>query len=292
MITSSFVNSLLGTAYEFSNPFMQMGLSNTSLGDTLTFLDDEKYLAEINGNPNITGCITTANLGERIEGKLVLISDDPRFDYFTTANKVAIDNYITKPTIIHPSSNIHPRAFVADNNVIIGENCYLGPNVTILPDVEIGNGCIIQSGTVIGSEGFEYKRTKRGVLSVFHDGKVIIKNNVHIGANTCIDKGFSFRMTQIENDVKIDNLIHIAHGVSIGKGSFIIAGTVLGGSTIIEDEVWVGINASTAPGITLKSKSFVSMAAVVTRSVEVGQQVTGYFAVDHKKFLENFKKQR
>lgn len=291
MITELFINELLHSNYIITKTYNQLGLSNVTTVNSLTFLDDEKFLNDINANINITGCIVTKDLSEKIKDKEIIISEDPRYDYFSIANKIAKDCYVKIPTKIDSSSSIHPNAYVAENNVIIGKNCIIGPNVTILPDVEIGDNCVIQSGTVIGSEGFEYKRTKKGVLPVFHDGKVIIKNNVHIGSNTCIDKGFLFRMTQIEDDVKIDNLIHIAHGVFIGKGSFIIAGTTLGGSTTIEDEVWVGINASTAPGITLKSKSFISMGAVVTRSVEPHQQVTGYFAIDHKKFLENFKKQ-
>jgi len=291
MITKNVINEILGEEYIFSEMFTQLGLINTTYPDSLTFLNSEKFASAINQNPNIKGCITTLELSKKIEGKCCIISTDPRFDFYTLQNRFSKDNYIEFPTRIDTSAKISPAAFISDTNVIIGKNTIIYPNVTILADVEIGDNCVVQAGTVIGSEGFEYKRTSKGVLPVFHDGKVLIKNNVHIGANTCIDKGFSFRITHIESDVKIDNLIHIAHSVHIGKGSFIIAGTTLGGSTTIEDEVWVGINASTAPGITLKSKSFISMGAVVTKSVEPGQQVTGYFAVDHKKFLEIFKKQ-
>lgn len=291
MITSNIINEILGQQYIFSDTFDQLGLSNATYPNSLTFIDTEKFVDAVNQNSNVKGCIVTPELINKVKGKVCIISTDPRFDFYTLQNKFSRDNYITFPSKIDSTSKISPAALVSDKNVIIGKNCIIHPNVTILPDVEIGDNCVIQAGTVIGSEGFEYKRTSKGVLPVFHDGKVLIKNNVHIGANTCIDKGFSFRMTRIDDDAKIDNLIHIAHGVHIGKGSFIIAGTVLGGSTTIEDEVWVGINASTAPGITLKSRSFISMGAVVTKSVEPGQQVTGYFAVDHKKFLEIFKKQ-
>jgi UDP-3-O-[3-hydroxymyristoyl] glucosamine N-acyltransferase len=268
----------------------QLGLSNTHLPNTLTFLDDEKYLEELNANSHVTAVVTNANLASHVKDKVTILSEDPRYDFYTLLNITGKRNRVVKDSVIHPTAQIHPTAYVSKTNVTIGANTIIYPNVTILDDVEIGDNCVVQSGTVIGSEGFEYKRTSKGILSVYHDGKIVIGNRVHIGANTCIDKGFSFKHTIIEDDIMIDNLIHVAHGVRIKRGAFIIAGTVLGGSTIIGEDVWLSINSSIAPGIEVKKKGFVSIGAVVTKTVNENEQVTGNFAIPHEQFLSNLKK--
>ncbi len=271
--------------------FNAIGLVDTTLPGTLTFLDNSKFIEQINKNPNISGVITTSEISTNLRSGLLIIETDvPRWEFFSLYNYIAKNKYKTTDSVIADSAKIHATAYISPLNVKIGENTIIGPNVSILQDVEIGNNCIIQAGTVIGSEGFEHKKTSKGVLSVFHDGKVIIKNNVEIGANTCIDKGFSFRNTIIESEVRIDNLVHVAHGVSIGERSFIIASAMLGGSVKIHEDVWISPNTSIAPGIELKAKAFVSLGAIVTKDVEEDQQVTGNFAIPHEKFLINFKK--
>jgi UDP-3-O-[3-hydroxymyristoyl] glucosamine N-acyltransferase len=276
-----------------NNDFFEfMGWSNSTKINTLTFCDDESYINEINNNPNITGVIIKPDFKNVFndKSKKIYINDDPRYVFYTIFNKNAFKNKKEIDTIIHPTASIHPTAYISNVNVIIGENTIIKPNVTILEDVEIGNNCVIQSGTVIGSEGFEFKKTSKGVISVLHDGKVIIKNNVHIGANTCIDKGFSFRDTFIDDNVMIDNLVHVAHCVHIKNGASIIAGTILGGSSEILENSWLSINSSIAPKIIVNKNGFVSMGAVVTKNVIDNEQVTGNFAIPHDKFLKIFKK--
>jgi len=266
------------------------GLSNATVDNTLSFLDTAKFIDEINLNKNISTVVTNSGYAGNLLNKKIIIVDDPRYFFYQFLNYYSKNTKQSKPSVIAGTASIHNTSYVSPVNVIIGENTIICPNVTILEDVEIGDNCIIQSGTVIGSEGFEYKRTSKGILRVFHDGKVSIGHNVDVGANTCIDKGFSFRNTIIENDVKIDNLIHIAHGVHINRGAFIIAGTILGGSTTIGEEAWLGINASTGPGISIGRRGFVSMGAVVTKNVEDEQQVTGNLAIPHLQFLKALKK--
>lgn len=289
MIHSSILKGICNL--DITNEYSNLGASNTLLENSLSFLDSEQFLDEINKNKNIKGVITISEFYDRISNdKEKIISKDPRYDYYTIHNFIAKKNKVLRPSNIDPSAQIHPKAYVAENNVVIGPNTIIHPNATILEDVEIGANCSIGAGTVIGSEGFEYKRTSKGIISVIHDGKVIIGNNVEIGTNNSIDKGFINRNTIIEENVKIDNLIHIAHCVHIKPRSFIIAGTVLGGSTTIEEDCWTGINSSTAPFTIINKRGFLSMGAVVTKDVMEGQQVTGNFAIDHKTFLNNLKR--
>jgi UDP-3-O-[3-hydroxymyristoyl] glucosamine N-acyltransferase len=271
--------------------FDSMGWSDAIKKNTLTFCDDSRYISEINDNENITGVIVKPEFESMLsKTKYLFLDNDPRYSFYSIFNKNAKYNKKIFKSIIHKTAIIHPTSFIAENNVIIGENTIIKPNVTILEDVEIGNDSIVQSGTVIGSEGFEYKKTNKGIIAVIHDGKVVIGNNVHIGANTCIDKGFSFRDTIIENNVMIDNLVHVAHCVHIKESASIIAGTTLGGSSEIGEKSWLSINSSIAPKIVVNKSGFVSMGAVVTKNVIENEQVTGNFAIRHDLFLKAFKK--
>lgn len=268
-----------------------LALSNSVIPGSLSFLDNENFASELNKNSNIVAVFITEELREKIENKKTIICDDPRFYFFTLLNEIGRRTYVQKPTVISPLAKIHPRAYISEYNVEIGDHTMVGANVTVLADVTIGKNCVLQPGVVVGSEGFEYKRTSKGIVSVFHDGKVMIGNNVEIGANTCVDKGFSFRQTIIEDEVKIDNLVHVAHGVQIGKRSYIIASCMLGGSVTIKEDVWIGPNASVAPGLTVANNGFVTLGSVATKSVGEGEWVTGNFAIPHQRFLRNLKKQ-
>jgi UDP-3-O-[3-hydroxymyristoyl] glucosamine N-acyltransferase len=294
MIEDDLISATTGAAGQ-GRAFAQLGLVTATEADTLSFLDDDRFIAQLVANGSVTGAFVTAAMAGKLAGSrddlALLVHEDPRWAYFTLYNHIARSGYRKTPTSISPSAEIHPTAFVSDYNVVIGDGTVVGPQVAILPDVKIGRNCVVQAGTVIGSEGFELKRTSRGLLSVFHDGSVEIGDRVEIGSNTAIDKGFRGRPTVIDDDVRIDNVVHVAHSVRIGKNALVVAGTVLGGSSVIGDEVWLSINASIAPSTVVEEGAFVSIGAVVTRLVPSGQQVTGNFAVPHKDFLRILKKQ-
>jgi UDP-3-O-[3-hydroxymyristoyl] glucosamine N-acyltransferase LpxD len=294
MIDDVLISAVTGATGE-GRPFAQLGLVDATESDTLSFVDDDRFRAQLVANGSITGAFVTSEMARQLAGAredlALIVHEDPRWAYFSLYNCLAKGGYTKSPSVIADSATIHPTAFVSDYNVTIGDNTIIGPHVSILPDVRIGRDCVVQAGTVIGSEGFELKRTSRGLLSVFHDGIVDIRDRVEIGANTAIDKGFRGRPTFIDDDVRIDNVVHVAHSVRIGKGALVVAGTVLGGSSVIGDEVWLSINASIAPSTTVEEGAFVSIGSVVTRTVPKGQQVTGNFAVPHKDFLRILKKQ-
>ncbi len=271
--------------------FSGIGLADTKKENSISFLDDEKYLPQILENQNITAVITTSLFKDRIKenGKAVLLCEDPRYEYYALFNQLAKMNKKNEENLIHTEAKISPRASIAERNVKIGKGTVIEPNVVILEDVEIGENCIIRSGAVLGTEGFEYKRTSKGVIPVYHDGKIIIGNFVEIGANSCVDKGFSFRDTIIKDYVKIDNLVHIAHAVEIGEESFVIACSMVAGSVTIGKKVWLGPNCSIAPGVTLEDEAFITLGSVVTKNVGKNEWVTGNFAIPHSQFIKNLK---
>jgi len=268
------------------------GMSATNNPNTIAFADTEKFIDQINSNSNITVVITNELLCGKLKDKVVILCEDPRYSYYQFSNGIGETNYITFPSQISPSAQIHHRAFVSEHNVIIGDNTIVGPNTSILADVEIGSDCVINSGVSLGNSGYEFKRTSKGILPVFHDGKVIIKNRVRVGANTAIDKGFSFRHTIIEDDVKIDDLVYIAHGGQIGEGTFLVGHVMISGSTTVGKNVWVGPGAILSSSITIGDHAFISLGSIVNRNVGPGEHVTGNFAIEHKKFIENLKKNK
>ena len=253
----------------------------------LTFLDDEKFLPMLLAEPRVQTVFITPALAPRLAGTQLnpLVHEDPRWCYYTLWNKLAATTRPPVPTLIHPSARIHPTAFVESHDVVLAEGVILEPNVTVLAHVEIGRNTIVRAGSVLGSMGFEHKRTKKGIVSVIHDGKVIIGENVEIGANCCFDLGFSYRQTIIGDECKFDNFIHIAHGDQLGKRCFLAAAAMVAGSVTMGDDVWVGPGASISSQITLGDCASVTIGAVVTRDVPAGKKVSGNFAIDHQRFL-------
>lgn len=267
-----------------------LGLVNTSTPNTLSFLDDRAFLADLEKNSCVTVVFTTVELAMHIPDKTTIVCDDPRFAFYSLQNHVGHSEYERRKSTIDPTARIHSRAYVSEYNVEIGANVLIEANATILADVSIGANTIIRAGAVLGAEGFEHKRTSKGILSVFHDGKLFVGENVEIGANTCVDKGFSFRQTVIGDHTKIDTLVRIGHGVQTGTGCFITACALVAGSVTLKDNVWIGPNASIAPQLIIDDGGFVTLGAVVTKDVGKNQWVSGNFAIPHKKFLSNLKK--
>jgi UDP-3-O-[3-hydroxymyristoyl] glucosamine N-acyltransferase len=136
--------------------------------------------------------------------------------------------------------------------------------------VLLGMGVYVHPSAVIGRDGFGYVDGEQ----VTHIGHVELHSRVSIGANACVDRG-TVGNTIIDEDTKVDNLVHIAHNVRIGKRCQVVAGAVIGGSCIIGDDVFIGINASIRNGIRIGNGAVVGMGAVVTKDVAPGTTVVG-----------------
>ena len=272
-----------------------LGLSNSGTPNTLTFLDDAKYIASIISNDNITGILTTENLITALtnvsssEKRIFILSSEPRYDFYNLYNQLAKDNYIRVDSIIHPTAQIHPRAYVAEHNVIIGENVIIGPNVSVLEDVEIGENTIVGANTVLGCDDAEIKRTSKGLLKVFHDGRLIIGKNVDIGSGCVIDKGFKNLDTVIGDGSLISNYCMVAHCSEIGKNCMILQ-CIICGSVKIEDDVRVSPGAVISNQIKIGSGAEIGIGSIVVKDVPSKAKLSGYYAIDHKKFLYNYVK--
>ncbi|HEY5123929.1 MAG TPA: UDP-3-O-(3-hydroxymyristoyl)glucosamine N-acyltransferase [Ignavibacteria bacterium] len=283
-ITGKLIKSAIGLLLPdvyYGNTLGLVGdYSDNKETELITFLDDEKYVRKVNKNKNVKSIFTTSTIWNKLDKSDIqpIFCDDPRFYFYSLHNYISRGNYKKEPSIIADSANIHFSSYVSDYNVVIGENTIVEPNVTILHDVKIGNNVIIRAGAVIGSEGFEHKRTTKGVLSVFHSGKVVIYDNVEIGANTCIDKGF-IKNTIIEAEVKIDNLVHVGHSVKIGKKSLITAGVIIAGSVEIGENVWLSLGVIVLNNVHIGDNSFVGTHSLVIRNVKDNARVYGIPAI-------------
>ncbi len=215
----------------------------------ISFVDFEKYYAKC-----LHSAASIIIIDKKVscpEGKALLVCADP----FAAYVKIVKHFRSLKPQkeMIHPDAVIgedtiiQPGVFIGPD-VRIGNNCLIHANVSIYDHVEIGSNVIIHSGTVIGSEAFYYKRRKE--RAVQYDklescGRVLIHDDVEIGAGCTIDKGVSGD-TIIGAGAKLDNQVHIGHGVEVGKNCLFAAQVAIAGKVIIEDEVtlWgqVGVN--------------------------------------------------
>ncbi len=160
-------------------------------------------------------------------------------------------------------------------DTIVGRNVRIANNVTIECPTVIGDNTSIGSGTVIGSAGYGYFETPSGVRkAVPHFGGVRIGSNVEIGANVCIDRG-TLGDTIIKDNVKIDNLCHIAHNVLIEDNCFVIALSMLGGSAHLCEGAYIAPGVLVMNQATIGRRSLVGLGAVVTKDVEEGKVVIG-----------------
>lgn len=258
----------------------------------LTFIESEKYINSL--SDKISALITTEELGEKLKDRYgVLISKNPRTDYFKLHNILSSrDNYKRKEfnTTIGEGCKISNLSSISNKNVVIGNNVIIEEFVVIRENTVIGDNSIIRSGVILGGEGFEYKRADGIIMNVNHCGGVIIGNNVEVQYNSCIDKAlYTWDNTVIGDYSKLDNLVHIEHGVKIGERCLIASRSTFGGRTILGNDSWVGLGAIISNGLKLGNKVSISLGSVVTKNLCDGEKVSGNFAINHDKFIDFIK---
>ncbi len=265
---------------------------------SIIFFSNKRNL-EKTKNSKAKAVLTSKNLPlDEIKDKILLIADDLEISFIKLLDffqyKEAISFTISKKAVIGKNVKIEEKVHI-DDNVVIKDNCSIAegaviypsvcighdvavgkgtiiyPNVTIYDGTVIGNNVIIHGGTVIGSDGFGYTKRDGKNIKIPHIGNVIIEDNVEIGSNSLIDRG-SIGSTVIKKGVKIDDLVVVAHNVTIGENTVIVALTGISGSVtigkncilagqvgvadhvVIEDNIIVGAKAGIPPFRVVKSK--------------------------------------
>jgi len=281
------------------------GLDEAGPGD-LTFFADPRYAARLAGSrasavlvsPEYAGAIPPAilrvadpyrgfvQLVRREHDRLreqppgihatAIVSDAARVDSSASVGPLCI---VEAGAVLEPGVVLGAGGYVG-RGARLGRDSRFHPNVTVLDEVEIGERVIVHSGAVLGSDGFGYL-TKDGVHEkVPQVGTVIIEDDVEIGANVAVDRG-TLGATRICRGVKIDNLVHIAHNVTVGEHSLLVAQVGISGSTRVGRNVVLAGQVGIVGHVEIGDGAMVGAQAGVSKSVPARTRVSGYPAMEH-----------
>ena len=254
----------LGAEHEGS-PVEIMGVNSIDRADQheLTFCvyDDPEWFTRTSAE----AVVSLSDLSFEPDATLIRV-DDPRLGFI----KIVNEYFREQPE----STEIHPSA-VIEGNVKIGDKCEIGPHVHIQGDVTIGDRCIIKSGASIGGDGCGYIESEDGCLvKQIYQGKVIVEDDVEIGANSVIDRG-DFEETIVKQGTKIDDLVHLSHDTVVGEHTMINRGCSTSGTVTIGDHVTLHPHAAIAPHVEIGDRSEVGMNSTVLNDVEPRTTVVG-----------------
>ena len=201
---------------------------------------------------------------------------------------VTVEAYV----VIGPSVTIGAGCWIG-SHCVIGEGVVLGartrlyPHVTLYAGVKIGERCAVHSGTRIGSDGFGYVYHEGVHHKVPHVGGCVIENDVEIGANSAIDRG-SIGQTTIGAGTKIDNLVHVAHNVRIGKRCLLAAGVGIAGSTVIGDGVTFAGQVGVTGHVTVGARAVLTAQTGVVTDVPEGEVWGGFPSRPHAQAMRGY----
>lgn len=283
----------------------------------ITFLEDPKFAEKLTGSK--AGAILLARPTPEAEGLATIMVEQPYsafvdiLEHFhprvrpqmgvSSAAHVEEDAVVDDGTNIYPGAyvgrgarvgshcEIHPGAYVGDG-AVIGSDCILYANATVYHGCELGDRVILHSGAVIGADGFGYTQTRspdNPREPIYHrkipqTGKVILEDDVEIGANTTIDRA-TFDVTRIGHGTKIDNLVQIAHNCSVGVHSIIVSQAGVAGSTKLGNYVTIAGQVGIVGHITIGDQVVIGAQAGVTKSIPPGKKLWGTPATDHGKWM-------
>lgn len=194
---------------------------------------------------------------------------------------------IESGAIINEGVVIKANAYVG-NQVTIGVNTTIHSNVVLYADTQIGSKCIIHSGTIIGADGFGFAPQKDGrYQKIPQTGNVVVGNNVEIGANTTIDRA-TIGTTQIEDGVKLDNQVQIAHNVHIGKHTVIAAQSGVAGSSKVGDYCVIGGQVGIIGHLTIGNYVRIQGQSGVIKNVPDHTDIQGTPAMNYRDFYKSY----
>jgi len=275
----------------------------------ITFAENDKLMTSA-GRSRASAVIAPANspkLADYSGGKPLIRVKNPRFAFAQVLRIFAPEPKVYKG--IHPTAvlgenvsfgrnaSVHALAVIGDNvrlgencviypfvylgdNVTVGDNCVIYPHVVLHDDTEIGNAVVIHSGSVLGTDGFGYMFIENRHYKIPQIGRVIVEDDVEIGANVTIDKART-GSTRIGTGTKIDNLVHIGHNVTLGKNCVIVAQVGVSGSVDIGDGVILAGQVGIKDHVTIGDGSIVAAKAGVISDLPPQSFVSGMYARPH-----------
>ena len=279
-------------------------------GDQVSFLDNRKYLKDLRGTQAGAVVLAPGNAGEAPAGVALLVSPAP-YRSFALISQAFYPKQ-ARPAGIHAAASVAASARIGEGTCVeagavigeeasIGAGCIIGANTVVADGVTVGDGTRtgpnvsleychlgrdvqIHAGARIGTRGFGFAMDPRGHVELPQTGRVLIGNDVEIGANTTIDRGMG-PDTVIGDGCKIDNLVQIGHNVVLGKNCVVAALSGLAGSAKLEDFVICAAKVGIAGHLTIGAGTRIAAMSGITKSVPAGSTIAGVPAGDHRDWL-------
>ena len=257
------------------------------------YLKEQKFAESLSNDAGAV--ITSQEIAEKLKNvKNFIIVDDPYLAYAEATN-IFYRNYIQEneshETIFGKDVAVGKNT-VINSNCVIGDNVVIHDNVSIYSGTKIGNNSIIHSGAVIGSDGFGYAPSKQGWKKIQHLGGVEIGNHVEIGAKSTVDRG-ALGNTVIEDGVKIDNHVHVAHNSYIGENTAIAGQSGMAGSVKIGKNCQIAGQVGIVGHIEIADNVIVLAKTLVTKSLKKAGVYSGVMPIqkhkDSLKFIAKIK---
>jgi UDP-3-O-[3-hydroxymyristoyl] glucosamine N-acyltransferase len=266
----------------------------SAVSGDLCYLLHRNTLGEIAAS-QCSAVILSPQLGEQVKDKSLLLSDNPHFSFVRAIDILGLEG-ASRESGVHPSAQIAPGASlgqgvsvganaviedaaeigahsmigagsVVGRGAIVGSNCHLHSRVTLAPAVRLGDRCILQSGAVIGADGFGLVFHQQRWHRVPQMGSVVIGDDVEIGANTTVDRG-ALDDTVIEEGCKLDNQIQVGHNVRIGAHTAIAGCAAIAGSAIIGRYCKIAGGAGVLGHLSIADHVTITAMSLVTRDVD------------------------
>ena len=293
----------------------RIGPLDGATASTISFVANPRYRAQIAATSAACVIVAPALRDAAVARGAAIITPDPYLYFARLTQWWAARTRPREAAGAHPSAvvdasarlgvGVHVGALaviesgaVIGDGAVIGAQCFVGCGATVgagtrlHPRVTLAHGCaigargIVHSGAVIGADGFGFAPTRdQGYVKIEQLGAVRIGDDVEIGANTCIDRG-ALDDTVIEDGVKLDNLIQIAHNVRIGRGSAMAGCSAVAGSTRIGERCTIGGGAGILGHLTIADDVHISAQSTVSRSIHKPGTYTGFFPLDDNRAWE------
>jgi UDP-3-O-[3-hydroxymyristoyl] glucosamine N-acyltransferase len=314
-----FTLAVLADAAGAEAPPGALGLSLTGLAplqtarpDQVSFMHNRKYLAALEAT-SAGAVLITPDLAPRVPpGTAALVLADPHVGWARigllfhpvppVVGGVHSSAVVHETASIHPSAEIGPLAVigahaeigprcrvgagaVVSGGVVMGADCRIGPLATVTHAL-LGDRVYVYPGARIGQEGFGFAITDAGFVTVPQLGRVILEDDVEIGANSCVDRGGAHD-TVIGAGTRIDNMVQIGHGVRMGRYCAMAAQAGLSGSVTVEDFVQIGAQAGFSGHLRVGARARIGPQCGVMSDVDAGTEVIGSPAMPVKEFFRN-----